>query len=70
MPTKPHGSKPTCYDRLKDILMPVLGEGGFSQWLHAKNRALDNGKPIDLIIDGKCDDAITLAQQHAASKRE
>lgn len=62
---KPYTAKPTCYDRLQVTLKDVIAEQSFNQWLNSKCKLLDNKKPLDLIIDGKCEDVMAAANEIA-----
>ena len=54
-------AKPTCYDKLQGILSDIVSNGQFNIWLNSKSALLDNRKPLDVILDGKCEDVIAAA---------
>jgi hypothetical protein len=58
---KGHNAEPTCYDRLQEVLKVVIPNGTFNQWLGSKSKLLDGQKPLDLILDGKCDQVMAAA---------
>lgn len=51
--------RPERYDRLTELrdLVVLLSDSltprGVGQWLHARNRVLDGGRPIDLLATGR-----------------
>ena len=60
--------RPERYDRLAELrdLVALLSDSltsrGVSQWLHARNRTLDDARPIEAITAGRLDDVRRAAQ--------
>jgi Protein of unknown function (DUF2384) len=60
--------RPERYDRLAElrdialILEDSLSPRGVGQWLHARNRLLAGGRPLELLRDGRAAEVRTAAQ--------
>ncbi len=60
--------RPDRYDRLAQLrdlvllLSDSLTPRGVGQWLHAKNRALDGARPVDLLAEDHYEDVRSAAE--------
>lgn len=48
-----------------DLVEEVYGQDGATMWLHARNRALEGRRPLDLITDNRADEVINLLDRIA-----
>ena len=58
----------TCYDRVHLILEEVMSYEAVESWLHRKSPALGGIPPLDLIIDGRCQELLDLCNQVKAQR--
>src|SRR3954451_2471381 len=64
--------RPTFDERLRELseisllLSDTASPLGVTQWLNARNRLLDNERPIDLIAQGKTDDVRAAVESFLA----
>jgi len=62
------GIRPQRYDKLSELrdvvllLSDSLTPRGIGQWLHARNRLLDGGRPLELLAQGKDEQVHRAAQ--------
>ena len=63
-----NGIRPDRYDRLSELrdvallLSDSLTPRGIGQWLHARNRLLGGGRPLELLAKGQAEEVRHAAQ--------